>query len=144
VSYDPYLPETLAFEARLNTEYQPPVVAANRRTRTRSTRTLKPPAAVPRERLSITVANFVAICGVSPEVNVVKEHYANGGVGLQLWDHEGPLLTATQWIPGIPAGCVAIKDYEENEGCLGQLVRTGVIAPPHQFLNGYPICRVLF
>ena len=84
------------------------------------------------------------ICGVSPVVEVVKETYANGGIALQLWDHEGPLLTPTQWIPGIPAGCVAIKDYDENAGCLAQLMRDGVIAAPHQYLDGLPICRVLF
>jgi hypothetical protein len=144
VSFDPYLPETVAFEARLSRDYQPPVIAANLRARSRSARTMKPPAAVPLEKLSITVSNFVTICGVSPVVDVVKERYANGGIGLQLWDHEGPLLTATQWIPGIPAGCVAIKDYAENEGCLAELVRTGVVAPPHQYLSGRPICRVLF
>jgi len=71
-------------------------------------------------------------------VDVVKERYANGGVGLQLWDHEGPLLT------GIPDGFVAIKDYEENDGCLAQLIAKSVIDQPIGFLNGYPICRLLF
>lgn len=85
---------------------------------------------------------FIALAGVSPVVEVVRETYVNGGIGLQLWDHEGPLMTATVWIPGIPAACVAIKDYEENEGCLAQLIHHRVIYPPHTFLKGLPVCRL--
>jgi ribosomal protein L37AE/L43A len=103
-----------------------------------------PQPAVEEQAGIITLHDFESVCGVSPMVEVVKETYANGGIALQLWDDDGPLLTATQWIPGIPAGCVAIKDYDENAGCLTQLIRHGVIAPPHLYLDGYPICRVLF
>lgn len=93
---------------------------------------------------SVSIRDFWTVAGVSPEVEVVKERYAKGGTGLQLWDHEGPLLTATHWLPGIPEGCVAVKDYEENEGCLAQLIAKGVLGRPERFQNGYPICRVLF
>lgn len=93
---------------------------------------------------TMTLHNFRTICGVSPVVEVVKETYAKGGTALQLWDHEGPLLTATQWIPRIPSKCVAIKDYAENQGCLAQLISHGVIEPPHEFLDGLPICRLRF
>ena len=93
---------------------------------------------------SKTIHDFETVCGVSPNVEVVRERYANGGYGLQLWDNEGPLMTATRWIPGIPLGCVAIKDFDENAGCLEQLVAQGVIDPPHQYLDGYPICRLRF
>ncbi len=91
---------------------------------------------------SKTIHDFVTICGVSPIVEVVMERYAMGGYGIQLWDNEGPLMTATRWIPGIPAGCVAIKDFDENAGCLEQLIARGVIEPPQEFLEGLPICRL--
>lgn len=93
---------------------------------------------------SKTIRDFVTICGVSPVVEVVLERYAMGGYGLQLWDSEGPLMTPTRWIPGIPAGCVAIKDFDENAGCLEQLIAQRVIEPPQEFLEGLPICRLLF
>ena len=71
------------------------------------------------------------------------EEYRNGGVALQLWDHAGPLITATQWVPCIPEGHVAIKDHEENEGCLEQLIAQGVVGPRVMSIQGFPICRLL-
>lgn len=95
------------------------------------------------ERLStMTLRDIHTACGISPVVELVIESYAMGGIALQLWDHEGPLLTATLWIPGIPEGCVAIKDFDENEGILDQLIRQKVVDAPHVFLDGLPICRL--
>ena len=100
-----------------------------------------PPRTEPNHGTAV-IHNFVTICGISPEVEVVVEQYSNGGPGLQLWDHEGPLMTATVWVPGIPEGRVAIKDYAENQGCLEELIRHGVVDPPEAFLDGLPICRL--
>jgi len=147
ISYDPYSPETERFEAWLNGEAEA-VKTLSMATRPRSRQKRKPKGspAISEDlgRSTIVLTDFVTICGVSPTVTVVKERYAKGGLGLQLWDDEGPLLTASQWVPGIPAGCVAIKSHAENVGCLAQLIRHGVVSEPLAFINGYPVCRVVF
>lgn len=54
--------------------------------------------------------------------------YADGSPAIQLWDAQGPLATATVWLPEPPAeGCVWIKDWSENEGMLDSLALAGVI-----------------
>ncbi len=150
VTYDPYSPATSAFEAsswvhdirpkrsRSNKPDDPPKPSR------RSTRIAEEPATVPPALTALTLRQFVTLAGISEVVTVLKEQYRNGGTALQLWDEEGPLITATSWIPGIPEGHVAIKDYAENEGCLAELLRHGVVDPPCGYLGGFPICRLRF
>lgn len=90
----------------------------------------------------IRVFGFRTSWGVLPTAWVSLEHYANGGLALQIWDADGPYTTASSWVPGVPADSVAIKDYSENEGILDELIRLRVISPPNQFNNGLPVCRV--
>lgn len=54
------------------------------------------------------------------------------------------LMVASCLVPGIPEGCVAIKDFAENRGCLRELTNAGVVDDPHFFIAGIPICRLLF
>ncbi|MCH7226761.1 hypothetical protein [Haloferula sp. A504] len=88
------------------------------------------------------IPNFVSIFGVSPIAVVTIDDYARGGIALRVTDHDGPLMTATAWTPGIPPGHVAVKDYPDMDGCLDQLIRHRVVEPPKESLNGFPICRL--
>lgn len=61
-------------------------------------------------------------------VNVAKAEYERGGIALIGLERNGEqFATFTSWLPGIPEGEVAIKDYGENEGFKQQLVDQGVI-----------------
>jgi hypothetical protein len=92
--------------------------------------------------------NFTCNCGVLRWVEVVKDYYPTGDLGLRLYvKAEGVrecLMVPTCLIPGIPEGCVAIRDEAENRGVLRELTNAGVIDDPHAFIGGIPICRVLF
>ena len=57
--------------------------------------------------------------------------YSNGGIALLLNDADDgePIATASVWIEGIPEGCVAIKDYSENEGMTDALINAKIIKP---------------
>lgn len=83
------------------------------------------------------------------EIDVVKTEYNKGGVALVGLDHEdgAPFTTFTSWLPGIPEGLVAIKDYSENEGFAAQLVAQGVIEMTgEQRFSGhavFPLAKVL-
>ncbi|BCX49847.1 conserved hypothetical protein [Haloferula helveola] len=102
----------------------------------------KPDPHPPLKRHSVTIPNFRTIAGVSPIAVVSIDDYTRGGIALRVIDHDGPLMTATVWVPGIPAGHVAIKDYPEHEGCLEQLIRHRVVEPTGDTLDGFPICRL--
>jgi hypothetical protein len=102
-----------------------------------------PPRVLKHTERFIILSHFT-VCGHRSErVEIEKTTYSKGGVALQLWDEDGPLMTATSWVPRVPANCVAIKTYAENEGCLEQLQQAGVIAPPHSYRSGLPICQLL-
>lgn len=150
ITYDPYSPATSAFESSSWVyDLQPQRTRGRAQgNRTKPSRRSAPtgefPASRPTERSSLTLHHFISLAGISEVVTVIKEPYRKGGIGLQLWDNEGPLMTATSWIPGIPEGHVAIKDYAENEGCLAELVRHGVVDPPIGYSGPFPICRLRF
>lgn len=101
-----------------------------------------PPRIIRRDGSHAILSHFRTHAGLSENVEIEVQSYARGGMGLQLWDSEGPLLTASTWIPGIPEGHVAIKNYSENEGCLEQLVQAGLILAPHFYISGFPVCRL--
>lgn len=92
--------------------------------------------------------NFTCVYGTLPRVDVVKKRYTTGEIALYIEvGLDGPrvtLLVASCWVPGIPEGCVAIKDFAENRGCLAALTNAGVIDDPHLFIDDVPVCRVLF
>ena len=92
--------------------------------------------------------NFTCVCGTLPHVQVIKKQYTTGEIALYIEvGFDGPretLMIASCWVPGIPEGCVAIKDFAENFGCLSALTNAGVIDDPHGFIEDIPICRVLF
>ena len=104
----------------------------------------QPPRVLERSERFITLSHFTACGHRSERVEIEKTAYAKGGIALQMWDDEGPFMTITCWVPGVPSTCVAIKNYAENEGCLEQLQQAGVIAPPHSYRSGLPICQLLF
>lgn len=68
---------------------------------------------------------------------------------LRLVNDNGPMATCTASSTGIPvpAGCVAIKDYSENEGMLDALMSAGVVSAPVGFIEQefvrLHICRLL-
>jgi hypothetical protein len=76
--------------------------------------------------------------------HVMLETYARGGTCIRLVDtsDQGPVATASSWIPGLQPDEVAIKDYSENQGMLDTLVFAGIVNPPHRMLDGFPICRL--
>ena len=92
--------------------------------------------------------NFTCVLGTLRQVEVVKKQYVTGDIALYIeavfQGKRETLLIASCLIPGIPPDCVAIKDFAENRGCLRELTNAGAIDDPHLFLNGVPICRVLF
>lgn len=104
----------------------------------------RPPCVLERHENSIVISHFTACGHRSERVEIEKTAYANGGIALQMWDDEGPFITVTCWVPGLPADCVAIKNYAENEGCLEQLQQAGVIASPLRYQSGFPVCQLLF
>lgn len=57
--------------------------------------------------------------------------YSSGQIALQLNGVQGPMMTVTNNVPdaNVPEDCIVIKDYSENEGIRGELIRVGVIKP---------------
>ncbi len=94
------------------------------------------------------LCNFTCVCGTLPFVEVVKLRYSTGDIALYIEavfnGQRETLMIASCLIPGIPPDCVAVKDFAENRGCLRELTNAGAIDDPHLYLNGIPICRVLF
>jgi hypothetical protein len=75
--------------------------------------------------------------GLNETVRVHFERYPNGQLALLLVteDHE-PWLTATSAISSpVPTGCIAVKDWSENEGVPAMLLKSDVI-------EGDPVARV--
>ena len=83
------------------------------------------------------------------QVTVSKAKYRNGGTAIQLNDAEDgfPFATATTWIEGLAENEVAVKDYSENVGMLGFLVKNGIVQEPHRYVNSgfvnIPICTLI-
>jgi hypothetical protein len=79
---------------------------------------------------------------------IEKGEYRAGGPALHLASAEDgePIATATVWLPNIPAGCVAIKNYSENEGMLPALVSAGVVSKPINYISSgfvtIPVCKL--
>lgn len=75
--------------------------------------------------------------------------YLFGGSRIELVDAEdgSPVATATSNLDGLTRGCVAIKDYSENEGMLKVLVDAGIVSEPIEFRKQgfvtFPICKLL-
>ena len=76
--------------------------------------------------------------------------YRDGGLALSVDQHmDGyaePLLTVTvNLAEPIPEGCIAVKDYSENEGVLDCLQELGIVTEVVSWVpSGYvmiPICR---
>lgn len=82
-------------------------------------------------------------------VDVVKAEYEKGGIALIAVESKSGMefATLTSWIPGIPEGQVAIKNYSENEGFAQQLVDQGVVRlTGAQLYSGhaaFPLAEVL-
>jgi hypothetical protein len=75
--------------------------------------------------------------GLNETVRVQFERYPNGQLALLLvTEDREPWLTATSAIfSPVPAGCIAVKDWSENEGVPAILLQSGVI-------EGDPVARV--
>jgi hypothetical protein len=71
----------------------------------------------------------VTLVGIEyPDAKIERGQYGDGSIALRLFDAEGPIATATVWLPTPPQeGCVWIKDWSENEGMLASLVAAGVV-----------------
>ena len=67
--------------------------------------------------------------GLNETVAIRFETYRNGQRAILLETLDGePWLDATRAVAAaIPADCVAIKDYSENEGLLDVLIKQGVV-----------------
>lgn len=75
-------------------------------------------------------------------VMVATRYAVNDRFALQLFSEIGELIAvATVNLPDydLPDGCVAVKNYSENEGMWEALVKAGIIeAEPRDFVNsGY-------
>ena len=88
---------------------------------------------------------------VNEEVDVVLKEYTAGAktLAILLLDPETgeEIAMPTAHVEGIPEGCVAVKNYSENEGMLQALQQAGVIsAPVGQIPSGFVvlyICKLL-
>lgn len=91
--------------------------------------------------------------GQSQPVRVEFTRYLDGGaIAIELVCAEEksfgePWMTATVNIPGIPEGCVAVKDYSEGEGLPELLCSAGIIeaVPVRHIRSGYvsiPVFRL--
>jgi len=91
--------------------------------------------------------------GVSKPVKMQFAHYVDGGapaIELICADEDDigeHWLTATVNVPGIPQGCVAVKNYSEGEGLPELLRSAGVIEgePLKHIASGYvsiPVFRL--
>lgn len=69
--------------------------------------------------------------GTNQALNVCFATYRNGQRAIRLETPDGePWTDATRAVGcPLPADCVAIKDYSENEGLLALLVKAGVLEP---------------
>jgi hypothetical protein len=74
--------------------------------------------------------------GLHQVVQARFDRYRNGQIALQLvTEQDEPWLTASCAIDApIPAGCIAVKDWSENEGVPSLLARCGII-------DGEPVAR---
>ncbi len=92
--------------------------------------------------------NFTCVLGRLPRVEVVKRQYTTGEIALyieaEFHGSRETVMVASCWVPGIPEGCVAIKEHSENEGVLSELTNAGAVDDPEFYLGGIPVCRVLF
>ena len=83
------------------------------------------------------------------DCEVVEATYMNGRRALRLVDALSgePIATATVNLPDveIPEGCVAIKDYFENDGMLDALMEAGIVSSPKRLVrSGFvlvPVCE---
>lgn len=79
---------------------------------------------------------------------IEKQMYRAGGPALHLVSAKDgePIATATVWVPGIPTGCVAIKNYSENEGMLQAFISAGIVGEPISFISSgfvrIPVCKL--
>jgi hypothetical protein len=87
--------------------------------------------------------------GSNEAVRAQFQRYRNGQICITLVTEEGePWLDATSAIPfPVPAGCVAVKDWSENDGVPAILLQSGVIEgdPVAHIPSGYvavPIYRL--
>ncbi len=67
---------------------------------------------------------------------------------LQLWASDGPMATASiNPDVQLPDGSIAIKDFRENAGVLGALVKAGIVEDTGEVVRaGYElahVCRIL-
>ena len=55
--------------------------------------------------------------------------YQNGNLGIEIWScEEGPITKVTvNPDVKVPKGCIAVKNYSENEGMVSWLVSEGLI-----------------
>jgi hypothetical protein len=93
-----------------------------------------------------TPVDFETPYGSYPNCSLDVQRYPNGDLRLQLYNHDGPVGTATTQPPQrLGRGEIAVKDYGENQGMLPALMEAGLVEPPHRSMdNGYaaiPICR---
>ena len=93
------------------------------------------------------------------DCNIVKTHYTNGRIALQLVAtaddldndvYEGePIAMASVNLPevSIAADEVFIKDYSENEGMLMALVKAGIVKDTgRRVQSGFvsiPVCKII-
>jgi hypothetical protein len=79
--------------------------------------------------------------GLNETVRVQFERYRNGQIALLLVTEDGePWLDATSAIDApVPTGCIAVKDWSENDGVPAILLQAGVIegAPVSHIPSGY-------
>jgi hypothetical protein len=87
--------------------------------------------------------------GLNEAVRVQFARYRNGQIALSLVTQDGePWLDATCSLPSpVPAHCVAIKNWSENDGVPAMLLAAGVIegAPVAHTASGFvavPIYRL--
>lgn len=78
------------------------------------------------------------------KLNVFLTEYATGNKAIQLFDEEGPYMTASVNIDGLRKKEIAIKDYSENEGIYDALVDAEIICEAHRFARtGYVVVPVV-
>jgi hypothetical protein len=72
-------------------------------------------------------------------------NYAHGGRVIQLYDEEGPYMTASVCIPGIKLAKdeTCIKDYSENEGILDALIEAGIVEKTGSVAYSGYICATI-
>lgn len=83
-------------------------------------------------------------------VEIYPATYANGQLALELLDPETGerVVMATVAVGNkLPSGCVAIKNYSENEGMLEALIAAGLVKAPVDWIrSGFvaiPVCPLV-